>query len=149
MKHKLEIALQLALRVHAGQTDKAGAPYITHPLRLMQRFNDETRQIVALLHDVLEDSREKAPPEQVSEKDLLGMGFSREEVDAIVALTRQPGESYSEFIARCAKNSIARDVKKEDIQDNLNVLRLDALREADLKRIAKYHQAWRQLRKAV
>jgi (p)ppGpp synthase/HD superfamily hydrolase len=50
----LTLAFRIACDDHAGQTDKAGGPYILHPLRVMQRFRDNTARIVSVLHDVIE-----------------------------------------------------------------------------------------------
>lgn len=135
---EIEIALNLALKAHAGQVDKAGKPYILHPLRLMHRFTDPEEQAVALLHDVIEDS-------EMTAEDLIDQGISQDVVDAVVALTRGALESYSQFIARIGTNELARKVKMADIEDNLHVLRLGKLSDLDLKRIAKYHKSWYQL----
>ena len=56
MNELLEKALRIAVEAHAGQVDKAGKPYIFHPLRVCARcFTDEER-LVALLHDIIEDT---------------------------------------------------------------------------------------------
>lgn len=134
----IELALQLALVAHAGVTDKSGAAYILHPLRLMHRFDDAQFQIAALLHDVIEDG-------EITADDLLGHGFDPAVVEAIVALTRQHGESYMKFIKRLGGNHIARAVKMCDLEDNMNLLRLPNVKPADLKRAKMYHTAWRYL----
>lgn len=134
----LEKALELALEAHRGQTDKAGAPYILHPLRLMSRFQDETAQTVALLHDVVEDGN-------ITLDALAAHGFSADVVHAVDCLTRRRGESYEDFIQRAGSDPLARRVKVADIEDNLSVLRLPSLGEKDLQRVAKYHRAWHAL----
>lgn len=110
---KLTDAILLACSAHDGQTDKAGEPYILHPLRVMQAMTTKTDRIVAVLHDVAEDVEYGW--------DLIHGGeFSDEVVDAVDALTRREGESYEDFIQRCAANPIARRVKLADIADNLS-----------------------------
>lgn len=130
----LDTAIALACRAHAGQVDKAGGAYILHPLRLMLRFDDLDAQMVAVLHDVVEDS-------DTALADLRALGFAEAVVNAIECLTKQAGEDYTAFIQRLAVNPLARRVKIEDIKDNLNLTRLPALSDKDLARARKYHQA--------
>ncbi|EMZ44848.1 hypothetical protein HMPREF1224_11728 [Pseudomonas sp. P179] len=135
----IEMALQRALSAYMGKVDKAGMPYILHPLRLMARFTDPFEQAVSLLHDVIEDSDTTA-------EDLLNEGFPKNVVEAVVLLSRRRGESYEVFIERICPHPLARKIKLADIEDNLNVLRLASLGEPDLRRVSKYHQAWRRLK---
>jgi (p)ppGpp synthase/HD superfamily hydrolase len=134
----LEKAIALACRVHAGQVDKSGAPYILHPLRLMLRFTDESSRIVSVLHDVVEDG-------DVTLDDLRRLELPEAVVVAIDCLSKRPSESYEEFIRRLSSNELARRVKIEDIKDNLDLTRLDKLTDADLTRTAKYHAALQSL----
>jgi len=140
-------AVALAARVHREQRDKAGMPYILHPLRLMLRQESEEAQIVAVLHDVLEDSPDTGAP--VTCADLREMGFGEDVVRAIDALTKREGESYDDFIDRLASNPLARQVKMADLEDNMDPRRLASLGGPDLERIAKYHRAWVRLCVAV
>jgi (p)ppGpp synthase/HD superfamily hydrolase len=87
MNNALEVAIALACESHRGQTDKAGKSYILHPLRLMLRFESTSEQIVAVLHDVIEDS-------SVTLDRLLELGFDPSVVNAIDALTRRRGEVF-------------------------------------------------------
>jgi hypothetical protein len=135
----LEKAIGLALMAHSGQTDKAGAPYILHPLRLMLAAQGREQQITALLHDVLEDS-------DISADDLRDAGIPAAVVSALEALTRQLDESYEDFVERLGENPLARAVKLLDLQDNLNVQRLPALKKDDLMRLGRYHRALQYLR---
>lgn len=82
----LATAIQVALAAHAGQQDKAGQPYILHPLRLMLRMSTPEEMIVAVLHDVVEDS-------QITRADLECMGFAEPILDALdaIALARSAG----------------------------------------------------------
>lgn len=134
----LEKAIALAVEKHAGQTDKSGETYILHPLRLMMKFTETQEQIVAVLHDVVEDS-------DVTFQDLLDMGFSEDIVDALDCLTKRDGESYTSFISRIASNFLATKVKMADLQDNMNLLRIDTITSKDLERQEKYHLAYRRL----
>lgn len=90
----LERAIGLAATMHAGQLDKGGAPYILHSLRVMLAMSTDEERIVAVLHDVMEDCQAFGP-ERISQG-----GFSEAVVDALIALTRRPGETYADFIAR-------------------------------------------------
>jgi len=133
----IETAVQMALNAHEGQTDKSGETYILHPLRLMHNVETEEEKIVALLHDVVEDSDKTFED--------LEDDFSDEIISAVKCMTKQEGESYSEFIQRAKQNEIAREVKKADIRDNLDVERLDELEDSDLQRIKKYHRSLKEL----
>ena len=128
----------MAVEAHAGQTDKAGEPYILHPLRLMLRFDTSEEMIAAVLHDVIEDT-------ELTLEDLRAAGFSDDVLDAISCLTRNPDESYEAFAQRAKANPIARRVKIADIEDNINVLRLAELSDRSLDRVRRYHGAWRML----
>ncbi|MCS7526907.1 GTP pyrophosphokinase [Pseudomonas aeruginosa] len=134
----IELALHRALKAYGGKVDKAGKPYILHPLRLAARLDDQISQSVALLHDVIEDS-------DTTEDDLREDGFPESVISAVVALTRRKGESYEAFIDRVRVHPLARKIKLLDIEDNMNLLRLNAVSENDLQRIAKYHRAWKRL----
>ncbi|NUO09286.1 MAG: hypothetical protein HUU08_11500 [Candidatus Brocadia sp.] len=52
----LEHALQISVKAHAGQKDKAGEPYIFHPIRVMARCSSPEAKVIALLHDTIEDT---------------------------------------------------------------------------------------------
>ena len=134
----LEKSLQIAVEAYAGQKDKAGKTYILHPLRIMAKMSTEEEMAVALLHDVIEDS-------DITEQDLLNEGIPQNIVDAVVLLTKAHGENYADFINKLASNKLAAKVKKADIEDNINVLRLDSLGNSDLARVKKYHKAWKSL----
>jgi (p)ppGpp synthase/HD superfamily hydrolase len=134
----LERAIAIAVQAHQGQVDKAGAPYILHPLRVMLRLESEQARIAAVLHDVVEDS-----PWTIAQ--LAQEGFSPAVLGALQCLTKQDGEDYEAFIARVRTDSLASEVKKADLLDNMDFLRLPELRPGDLERLAKYHRAWRAL----
>jgi len=129
----LDRAIAIAASAHAGQVDKAGEPYILHPLRVMLSVPPEAR-IAAVLHDVLEDS-------DISSDDLLAEGFSPENLAVLDAVSRRPGESYHSFIVRCSKNPLARIVKLADLRDNCDMSRLANPSLADWARYEKYMEA--------
>jgi (p)ppGpp synthase/HD superfamily hydrolase len=130
----LEKALSIAAQAHEGQRDKAGAPYILHPLRVMLKMKTEDEMIVAVLHDVIEDSDLTI--------DLLRQeGFASEILDVLECLTRSDDEEYGKFIERIKRNPLAIKVKIADLEDNLEVARLKEVTAADAERIEKYRQA--------
>lgn len=134
----LEKAIQLAVEAHAGDTDKAGETYIRHPLRLMQQMETETERIVAVLHDVVEDTEYDL--DDIEDK------FGTEVRDAVDAVTKRDGEDYEGLIDRAAANSIARLVKIADLKDNMNITRLNTVDSETGERLKKYHQSWERLR---
>ncbi len=130
----LPLAIHLAVEAHGATIGKDGTPYILHPLRLMTRANGYAEQIVAVLHDTVEDTYLNC--------DLLREeGFPDEILDAVDALTREDGETYEAFIDRIAENPLATSVKLLDLHDNIDATRLPELGEKELQRIAKYHRA--------
>lgn len=134
----LEKALAIALRAHQGQKDKAGAPYILHPLRVMLRMETELEMIAAVLHDVVEDSG-------LTVEDLRREGIPEAALVAVEHLTRRKEESYEEFIERVKQNAIACKVKLADLEDNMDIRRLEHLEVKDTQRLDKYLRAWRDL----
>jgi (p)ppGpp synthase/HD superfamily hydrolase len=131
----VEDAISIAAQAHKGQQDKAGAPYLLHPLRMMLRMNSETAMMAAVLHDVVEDT------DWTLER-LHEAGFSAEVIEAVDCLTHREGESYEEFVERVRTNPIARQVKIADLEDNMNIRRIGQLGAKDLERLEKYHRAW-------
>lgn len=132
-------AIAIAAQAHQDQHDKAGAPYILHPLRMMLRMSSETEMMAAVLHDVVEDT-------DWTLEQLRQAGFAEEVVQAVECLTHRDHETYDEFVARVRTNVIARKVKLADLEDNMDMRRLSILTEKDTQRLHKYHQAWLALR---
>jgi (p)ppGpp synthase/HD superfamily hydrolase len=130
----LTTAIKIACDVHADQKDKAGEPYILHPLRLMQRFKDKSTMIVAVLHDVIEDSQHDLGF-------LKAQRFDEGILEAVDAITKRKDEAYIDFIERLSFNDMAVKVKIEDLKDNLDLTRLKSIDSKDLERIDKYHKA--------
>lgn len=141
-KATLEDAISIASLGHKGQTDKAGRQYILHPLRLMMQMKSEAAMMVAVLHDVVEDT------DWTFEK-LRECGFSEDVLTALDCVTNRPGESYEKFIERAMTNKIAREVKIADLEDNMNIRRIDEVHPVDLERLEKYHRSWKILTKAA
>jgi (p)ppGpp synthase/HD superfamily hydrolase len=131
-------AVAIAAAAHQGQFDRAGRPYILHPLRLMMRAETPAQQMAAVLHDVVEDSSWTLAR-------LVDEGFPPDVMQALDALTKREGESYDAFIDRVLACQLAVRVKLLDIEDNLNLTRLDTLSAKDLERVDKYHRARRRL----
>ena len=129
----LERAISLAAQAHAGQVDKAGQPYILHPLRVMLRVHTEEERMAAILHDVVEDT--SITLEQLAEE-----GFSPTVVAAVEALTKRPGESRMEAAARAAENRVARTVKLADNAENMDISRIAHPTEKDFSRIQEYER---------
>lgn len=136
----LDNAIKLAIDAHAGQVDKSGEPYILHPLRVMLSMKAEDERIVAVLHDVVEDTPWTC-------EDLYWQhGFKPEIVMAVAALTRGKNEEYFDFIRRLEPNAIARAVKIADIRDNLDPSRGLPTDAKANERIEKYRRALEVLR---
>lgn len=139
----LEVAVELACRAHRGQQypSAEGEPYILHLLRVMLAVDGFRAQAAAVLHDVLEDT-------QVTVDELGAAGLPIDVVDAVVALTHRPRQSYERYVEQVACNAIAREVKLADLADNLaNNKRLPNAPDV-VARIERYEQAIRRLRAA-
>ena len=135
----LELALQIAAKAHAGQKQRNGEPYILHPLRVMTRVPSLTEKMAAVLHDVVEDS-----PWTIQ---MLRMeGFSEEVLELVDLLTHYEKDSYDDYVEKLKNNPRARRIKIADLEDNMNIRRLERqLTEKDLNRLNKYHTYWRLL----
>ncbi|MFA5830111.1 MAG: GTP pyrophosphokinase [Candidatus Gracilibacteria bacterium] len=132
--NQLEKAIQIALKAHEKQVDKGGHTYVLHPLRVMVQMPTEELQIIAVLHDVVEDSN-------YTFEDLVKEGFSAEVLEALTAITKQKNEQYDDFIKRIKKNPLAVQVKLADLKDNSNLDRIPNPTEIDLERVEKYKKA--------
>ena len=130
----LERAIVIAAEGYAGIKDKAGAPYILHPLRMMLRLSSTDERIVAVLHDVVEDC-----PGWTFDR-LRDEGFSEEIITALDSVTKREGEDYEDFARRAAANPIGRNVKLADLADNCDLNRIAEPTEADYRRIEKYRR---------
>jgi GTP diphosphokinase / guanosine-3',5'-bis(diphosphate) 3'-diphosphatase len=129
----LERAIEIAARAHAGQVDKAGQPYLLHPLRLMRAVSTTDERIAAVLHDVVEDT-------PVTLADLRAEGFPETVLTAIDALTKRDGEARLIAAARAAADPVARNVKLADVTDNMDLGRIANPTEKDFARLREYAQ---------
>jgi (p)ppGpp synthase/HD superfamily hydrolase len=137
----LEVALEVACRAHRGQRypSPEGQPYILHPLRVILAVDGLRAQAAAVLHDVLEDA-------EVTVEELGAAGLPTDVVDAVVALTRRPGQSYERYVEQVACDVIAREVKPADLADNLaNNKHLPNAPDV-VARIERYERAIHRLR---
>lgn len=129
----LERAIEIATKAHSGQVDKAGQPYILHPLRLMLSVHSLHERMAAVLHDVVEDT-------ELTFSDLASEGFPLEVIAAVQALTKRPGESRLEAAHRAAADPIAKVVKLADVTDNMDLSRISKPNEKDFARLKEYEQ---------
>jgi (p)ppGpp synthase/HD superfamily hydrolase len=131
----LERAIAIAAEAHAGQVDKAGAPYVLHPLRMMLSLASNDERIVAVLHDVCEDC-----PGWTFDR-LCREGFADHIIVAVRSVTKRDDEDYEAFVRRAAADPIGRRVKLADLHDNSDLTRIAAPTARDLARIEKYRHA--------
>ena len=127
-------ALKLCFDAHKGQTDKSGIPYVFHPFHLAEQMETEETTIVALLHDVVEDT-------DYTIENLIEKGFGKEIIDALVLLTHDDKVDYMEYVKAIKKNPIAKAVKLADLRHNSDLSRLDVVDEKALERREKYLKA--------
>lgn len=136
----LQKAIKIATDAHKGQKDKAGADYISHPLRVAARLKDEKEKIVAVLHDTIEDTF-------VTADYLAEQGFSQEIIDGVLSVTHKDEETYDDFVRRAARNPLGRAVKEADLEDNMDIRRLNfPMDEREFKRLNKYLKAYKYLK---
>ncbi len=138
MESYLEKAVAIATKAHEGQVDKAGQPYITHPIRVMESCSTEEEKICAVLHDVIEDT-------DITLEDLRAEGFSEEILTALSLVTKKEGEDYDAFIERICVDPLAIRVKLADLKDNMNLDRLSHPTDKDRERVIKYQKAYKRL----
>lgn len=128
---KISKALDIAINAHNGQVDKGGYDYIYHPITVALHCDTENEKVVALLHDVVEDTDVTIESLQC---------FDTEVVEAVNAITKKENQSLNEYLNYVKANEIARKVKIQDIMHNMDVSRLRVVTEKDIKRIDKYKQ---------
>jgi len=131
-------ALKLCFDAHKNQVDKSGIPYVFHPFHLAEQMKDEKTVIVALLHDVVEDT-------DCSFDDLRKIGFDEDVLEAIKLMTHKDDVPYMEYVRHIKQNQLARAVKLADLQHNSDLSRLDNVSKKDLERREKYAVAIRLL----
>jgi len=142
MDHLLESAIRIAAKVHKGQVDRFGKPYILHVMRVMMSGQDFEEQVLGALHDVLERS-------EVSIEDLEKKGFPPRVIKAMDHITRRQQETYEQYIDRVVEDSLAIRVKLNDLADKMDLLHVETLNHADLKRYNKQLAAYHRMKKMV
>ena len=129
-----KIALKLCFEAHKDQIDKSGMPYVFHPFHLAEQMADENTTIVALLHDVIEDT-------EYTLDDLRKFGFAEDVLSAISLMTHADDVPYMEYVVKIKTNPIAKAVKLADLKHNSDMSRLDRITQTDEERVKKYKQA--------
>jgi len=142
MDHLLETAIRLAAKVHKGQTDRFGKPYILHVMRVMMRGHDFDEQVLGALHDVLERS-------ELTVADITKKDFPPHVVKALEAISRRSDETYEQYIDRVVEDPLAIRVKIHDLADKMDLLHVEQLDASDLKRYNKQLAAYHRLKKLV
>jgi (p)ppGpp synthase/HD superfamily hydrolase len=144
MKTLLAKAIALASEKHMGQFDKAGMPYILHPLKVMHYLKSDDLELmaIAVLHDVVEDT-------DVTFADLYAMGFTPRIVETLRLLTKMPGQSLEEYVAGILKSPDAVKVKLADLRHNMDARRLKGITPKDSARMDKYCKMYVTLKDAL
>lgn len=142
MERILEKAIQIAVNAHMGQKDRAGSPYILHSLRVMHSVGTTDAKIVAILHDVVEDT-------SVTFDELIDAGIPKHLVITLRLLTYTDNLSYEDYIARLGENSLAVKVKLADLKDNMDLSRLKEISDEDLELYKKYVSSYRYLKERL
>lgn len=119
---------------HKEQVDKTDMPYVFHPFHLAEQMETEKTTIVALLHDVVEDT-------DYTIDDLIKMGFDKTVTDAIALLTHDNAVEYMDYVSLVKSNPVAKAVKLADLRHNSDLSRMDVVDEKALSRTEKYKKA--------
>ena len=127
-------AMRLCFAAHAGQLDKGGVPYVFHPFHVAEQMEDELSTVVALLHDVVEDT-------DYTLEDLARMGFPERALSALKLLTHDKRVPYLDYVAAIRHDPIARAVKLADLRHNSDLSRLTDPDASALARVEKYRRA--------
>ena len=131
---KTKNALKLCFEAHKEQVDKSGMPYVFHPFHLAEQMNTEETTIVALLHDLVEDT-------DYTIEALVDMGFDKSITDAIALMTHADNVAYMDYVRTIKDNPIAKSVKLADLKHNSDLTRLDTIDGKALSRREKYLKA--------
>lgn len=127
-------AIKIAFEAHAGQLDRSGLPYVLHPIHVAEQMKDEDTCVVALLHDVIEDT-------DITLEDLRTYGFTEAQLEGVRLMTRLEDEDYFDYVRNLKDNPIARAVKIEDLKHNSDKARISVMTDDDQKRLEKYKKA--------
>ena len=127
-------AMKLCYEAHKDQVDKSGLPYVFHPAHVAEQMTDEATTIVALLHDVVEDT-------DYTLEDLAAEGFGKEILEAVALMTHEDDVPYLDYVAKLKDNPIARAVKLADLAHNSDLSRIGEVDEETKQRLEKYKKA--------
>ena len=133
-------ALKLCFEAHKEQIDKSGMPYVFHPFHLAEQMQDEESTVVALLHDVIEDT-------DYTLDDLRKVGFDDSVLAAINLMTHEDGVPYMDYVEQIKTNPIAKTAKLADLRHNSDMTRLEVVTPRDQERAEKYLAAIKLLEK--
>ena len=145
MKHNLNKMLVLVTTEFDGIYDKGGMPYVLHCLKVMHYLKSDDDELcqIALGHDLIEDRK------NVTYKMLRDMGFSERVIEGIRCMTKVPGETEEEYLAKVMSNPDSIRVKLADLRHNSDIRRLKGVTEKDVRRIEKYHRMYMALKDLV
>jgi len=112
MSH-IDKALEIAVKAHAGQTDRDGEAYILHPITVGMMGTTDEERMAGFLHDVIEDT-------DYSPEDLLREGIPASVVNALKLLTHDKSKPYYEYVQGIidSRNPVALRVKFNDLTHN-------------------------------
>lgn len=135
------LSFRIAAQAHRGQVDKGGRPYLLHPLAVARQVSGTESKILALLHDVPEDT-------DVSLEQLAPL-LPPQLLKSLKLLTRRPGQPYSEYIEQLAQDPMAAQVKLADLTHNMDLRRIPHPTEKDFQRLEKYKKAYTYLKERI
>lgn len=131
---KTKKAMKLCFEAHKNQVDKSGMPYVFHPFHVAEQMTDEATTIVALLHDVVEDT-------DYTLEDLAAEGFGKDILEAVALMTHEDDVPYLDYVAKLKDNPIARAVKLADLAHNSDLSRIGEIDDETRERLEKYQKA--------
>ena len=131
---KTKKALNLCFEAHKNQVDKSGLPYVFHPAHVAEQMTDEATTMVALLHDVVEDT-------DYTLEDLAAEGFGEDILEAVALMTHEDDVPYLDYVAKLKDNPIARAVKLADLAHNSDLSRIGEVDDETKQRLEKYKKA--------
>lgn len=131
----------LATNKHDGQLDKAGKPYILHPLKVMHylKSDDDALNCMAVGHDLLEDT-------DCTLVDLWAAGCTKRIIEGIVALTKIKHQTPEEYRLQVLANRDACLVKLADLRHNTDIRRLKGVTTKDIERTARYYDFYTEIK---
>jgi len=133
-------ALNLMYEAHKGQKDKGNIPYVFHPYHIAEQMNTEDEIIVALLHDVIEDTN-------ITLEDIKSYGFNNNILEALKVITHDKNINYIDYINKISKNKLATKIKIRDLKHNIDISRIPNPTEEDYNRVNQYKKALEILNK--